>query len=43
MKNIREKFTLPTYENRSWIKRFLARFRIITHERRAQPTIYLTL
>ncbi len=41
MKNIREKFTLPTYENRSWIKRFLARFRIITHERRALPTFLI--
>jgi hypothetical protein len=41
MKNIREKFTLPTYENRSLIKRFLARFRIITHERRALPTFLI--
>ncbi len=41
MTSIKEKFTLPTYENRSWLKRLLARLRLITHEHRALPTFLI--
>lgn len=41
MKNLKDTFTSPTYEHRSWLKRFLARFRLMTHEHRALPTFLI--
>ena len=37
LKNIKHKFTLPTYEHRSLRKRAPARYRMLTHENRALP------
>ena len=37
IKNIKHKFTLPTYEHRSLRKRAPARYRMLTHENRALP------
>ena len=34
---LKEKITLPTYENRSFLKRSLARYRMLTYENRALP------
>lgn len=41
MRKFIEKFSLPTYENRSLIKRGLARYRMLTFENRALPNFMI--
>jgi len=38
---LKEKITLPTYENRSFLKRSLARYRMLTYENRALPNFMI--